>query len=176
MPAGIRPTTDKIRKAVFDIIGHDLEGLSFLDLFAGSGAVGLEAMSLNASRVLFVEKESRFAEVASENFSALNPKNRDQNSPFSQVVCSDTFFAIKQFHRKAEKFDIIFADPPYGVDLAKKTLKTLEGYDILTPNGLIIIQHDKKEILPQVHGRICLVRERKYGGSYLSIFKVKDNE
>ena len=176
MPAGIRPTTDKVRKAVFDIIGHDLEGLSFLDLFAGSGSVGLEAISLGASHVLFVEKESRFAEVISENFSALNQKTPDRYSPFSQVVCSDAFFAIKQFHRKGEKFDIVFAAPPYGVDLAKKTLKTLEGYDILAPNSLIIIQHDKKEILPQVHGRICLVRERKYGGSYLSIFKVKNNE
>ncbi len=171
MPAGIRPTKDVIRKAIFDIIGQDLEGMAFLDLFAGSGAVGLEALSRGAKRVVFVEKDPRCVGVINENLEILNKDHVIGPEQNSFVFNADTFPAIKQMNKKGEKFDFIFVDPPYYAQLAKKTLKTLLAYDIVQPNNLIIIQHEKRETLPDSEGRFLLVREKKYGGSILSILR-----
>lgn len=171
MPAGIRPTQDLIRKSVFDFLGQDLAGLSFLDLFAGSGAIGLEALSRGAKRVVFVEKDPRCADVINENLTILNKNQAIDPGQSSFVINSDTFPTIKQMNKKGEKFDIIFVDPPYYADLAKKTLKTLLAYDIVQPNNLIIVQREKRETLPDPEGRFLLVRERKYGGSILTIIR-----
>ena len=171
MPQGVRPTQDKTRKAIFDIIGQDLEGMVFLDLFAGSGAVGLEAVSRGAKRVIFVENDPRCVEVLQDNLTALNIASLKEGAFFYRVICADVFFTTKRFHKESERFDIIFSDPPYGRDLAKKTLKTLGAYDILSANSLIIVQHDKREILPDCEGRIFRIREKKYGDSLLSIFQ-----
>ena len=175
MPLGVRSTQDLVRKAFFDIIGQDLEGLTFLDLFAGSGAIGLEAISRNAKRVFFVEGDARCAAVIQENLSTIGIASRDNFGLSHFVMNKDAFVAIKDLSRRAEKFDIIFADPPFGVDLAKKTLKTLEGYDIVHPTSLVIIQHDKKESLPDMPGRFLRVKEKKYGKSILTLFKIHSN-
>ena len=171
MPAVIRPTPDIIRKAIFDIVGQSLEGMRFLDLFAGSGAVGIEAISRSAKNVIFVEKDSRCYDIIEENLKVLNIVSLQNDTPSYFVINADTFVAIKQFHQRGERFDIVFVDPPYQRGLAKKTLKTLSAYDILHPNSIIIIQHDKNEILPEAEGRILSVRERKYGNSFVSIYR-----
>ncbi|HOW36603.1 MAG TPA: 16S rRNA (guanine(966)-N(2))-methyltransferase RsmD [Candidatus Omnitrophota bacterium] len=174
MPEGIRPTSDLIRRAVFDILGHDLEGLDFLDLFAGSGSVGLEAISRNAKRVVFVEKEGLCAKVIQENLTLLKITGYDTyQSPFF-VINSDTFSVIRQMHKRGEKFNIVFIDPPYGLELAKKTLKTLIPCDILHRNCFIVLQHDKKESLPAEEGRFSLITQRRYGNSFLSIYEGKE--
>jgi len=170
MPAWIRPTPDKVRKALFDIIGQDLGGLSFIDLFAGSGAVGLEAASRGAKRVVFVEKEERCADVIGENITTLSIRPYEKRDGAVSVICSDAFKAIKEFAKNGEKFDFVFIDPPYERQLGKKALKTLSGYDILHPNSTIIIQHGKREILPESEGRILRVREQKYGATVLSFY------
>ena len=172
MPKDIRPTPDRLRKSIFDTIGQDLSGLSFLDLFAGSGAVGLEAVSYRARHAVFVESNSLCAEVIHKNLEILK-LTADESDAFCEVINSDCFFAIKQLHRKGERFNILFIDPPYRLDLAKKTLKTLEAYDILHPNCLVIVQHDKREILPEASGRILRVKEKKHGDSLLTIYKAK---
>src|SRR3989338_4091486 len=118
MPEGIRPTQDRTRKAIFDIVGQDLQGLDFLDLFAGSGAVGLEALSRGARRVVFVEKEMRYADVISKNITTLNIESYKNGVYCSDVIGTDVFFAMKQLNKKKERFDIIFLDPPYGMELA----------------------------------------------------------
>ncbi len=171
MPQGIRPTQDKTRKAIFDILGQEVEGIIFLDLFAGSGAVGLEAVSRKAKQVVFVEKDSRCADVIIENITSLRGNSYGKDSHLFSVIKGDAFVVIKNFSAQDKKFDIVFADPPYGLDLAKKTLKTLMAYDILHPNSFIIIQHEKKEILPDFEGRILRVREKKYGDSRVTVFR-----
>lgn len=171
MPAGIRPTQDLVRKAIFDTIGNDLAGFSFLDLFSGSGALGLEAISRGAKKVIFVEKNMLCANTINENLKTLGIDYHDYSEYAYFVMNADAFVAAKDLNRRKEKFDIIFADPPYGADLAKKILKDLVGYDIVHPNSLIIMQHDKHEILPESLGRFLRVRERKYGTSRISIYK-----
>jgi 16S rRNA G966 N2-methylase RsmD len=88
-----------------------------------------------------------------------------------EILQTDAFAAIKLFARQERKFDMIFIDPPYGRGLAKKALKTLEGYDILQPNCIVFIQCEKGEILPDQQGRIVLFRRKKYGSTRLSIYQ-----
>lgn len=171
MPSGIRPTQDVVRKAIFDTIGNDLKGFSLLDLFAGSGAVGLEAISRGAQKVIFIEKNMHCADTINENLKALGADQHDYGEYAYFVMNADAFAAAKGLHRRKETFDIIFADPPFGADLAKKILKDLVGYDIVHRNSLLIIQHEKREILPESSGRFLRVRERKYGSSRISIYQ-----
>ncbi|MFH1281994.1 MAG: 16S rRNA (guanine(966)-N(2))-methyltransferase RsmD [Candidatus Omnitrophota bacterium] len=163
MPKGIRPTQDKVRKAVFDILG-DIEGLTFLELFAGSGAVGLEALSRGASELTVIESNRESIMAIKRNIellkvTACNLYNLEADK------------AAKLLSLNKKSFDIIFIDPPYNRDMAKKILQTLEGYDILTAHGLIIVQHSKAELLPKDSLRFSLIKEARYGDTWLSIFR-----
>lgn len=163
MPKDIRPTQDKVRKALFDILA-DITGLSFLDLFAGSAAVGIEAASRDAEEVVFVENNKNCVKIINDNFRSLGGLNY-------RVIGSDAFAAIKELCGQRRRFDIIFLDPPYYKDMAKKTLQTLSAYDILAPVGFIIIQHFKKDILPEASGDLVLFRQARYGDSLLSFYR-----
>ena len=171
MPKDMRPSQNILRKAIFDILGQDMEGLEFLELYAGSGAVGFEALSCGAKKVTFVEKEERCARVIEGNQKLLIIKAAGKPLGQCEILNTDTFWAIKQLAQNKRKFDIVFIDPPYGHELAKKTLKTLMAYDILHPNCFIIVEYHKHETLPELEGRFSLIRERKYGASYLAIFE-----
>ncbi len=171
MPQWIRPTQDKLRKAVFDILGQDLEGMSFLDGFAGSGAVGLEALSRGAGKVLFVEKDTRCAALIEKNLRLLFVNKDAKESGRAEVIPSDIFSTIKRLSAREEEFDILFFDPPFRQGLAKKILKTLVGHDIVRANSLVIIQHAREETLPSQEGSFILMREKRYGLSLLTIYQ-----
>jgi len=185
-PLGIRPTQDKVRKALFDILG-DIEGNSFLELFSGTGAVGLEAASHGAIEVVFVEKDQKCSQVIEANLSLLGYLRYS-------VMALDSLIAIKELHKKNKQFDIIFLDPPYykkevprnrseisdcsgsmagreNEPLTKKTLQMLSCYDILTENGFIIVQHFKKDNLPDALGDLALFRQSRYGDTLLSFYR-----
>jgi 16S rRNA (guanine(966)-N(2))-methyltransferase RsmD len=197
MPKGIRPTQNKVRKALFDILG-EINGLSFLELFAGSGAVGFEALSQGAKEVVFVEKDRKCIEKIEENLSVLAFSPACRPGRRSRVLALDALVAIKQLGESGEKLDIIFLDPPYykrkvprhyvsrsslgdsgskvavmGESLSKKTLQTLGAYDILAPNGFIVVQHFKKDKLPGESGQLVLVKEARYGDTLLSFYRKK---
>jgi len=163
MPKGIRPTQDKVRKAIFDILG-DVKDLSFLDLFAGSGAVGLEAASRGARELTLVEYSPGCLRAIKKNAASL--KLADYNLyPQKVEGCIRILAGDKQ------KFDLIFFDPPYYAEIAKKILQMLAAYDILSPNGFIIIQHFKKDSLPDTLGALCLWKQARYGDTALSFYK-----
>ena len=171
MPKDIRPSQNILRKAIFDIFGQDLEGVEFLELYAGSGAVGFEALSCGAKKVTFVEGETRCVKVIEKNQELLTIKAAGQPLGQCEIMNMDAFWAIKQLAQTKRKFDMVFLDPPFGHDLPKKTLKTLMAYDILHPNCFIIVQYHKHESLPDLDGRFSLIRERTYGTSFLTIFE-----
>lgn len=166
-PDGIRPTQSMVTKSLFDMLGQELDGVMILDVFAGSGSIGLEALSRGARHCTFVEKDAKCAEVIRKNTALLGIENYS-------LINSDAFATIKQLAGKGERFDLVFMDPPYGRDLAKKSLKTLEGYDILQPASIVIIKHEKQEILPKSSGQLSHFRTKKYGGTVLSIYQVAD--
>lgn len=169
MPAGIRPTQNVVRKAVFDMLGQDLTGQSFLELFAGSGAMGYEAFSRGAAPVIMIDHDPKCLRVLEKNREIL-AVDEAENGHECHILEEDAFAAIKQFARQGRTFDVVFLDPPYVKDLAKKALKTLEAYVILQPNSRLIIEHDAHEILPEGEGRIHLFRRKNYGGKVLSIY------
>lgn len=175
MPVEIRPTQNLLRQAVFDVIGHDLTDLTFLDLFAGSGAMGLDAISRNAQKVVMVERDFKNAELIRKNLELLEINWSVEGH---YIVQGDVFASIKQLAYEQRRFDVVFADPPYRGDLAKKTLKTLGSYDILQPSSLIIIQCDQTEskgLPPDLDGRFLIVRQKIYGASVLTVYGPKDS-
>jgi 16S rRNA (guanine(966)-N(2))-methyltransferase RsmD len=159
----IRPTQDNVRKAVFDILG-DLEGASFLELFAGSGAVAFEALSRGAAEAVLVEYNADCLLAIRKNIASLK-------ETACSVYPAQVDRAIKEFHRQARHFDIIFSDPPYYRGLAKKTLQSLSAYDILAPDGFLIMQHFKKDDLPVSAGDLTLFKQKSYGDSSLAFYK-----
>ncbi|MBU3958891.1 MAG: 16S rRNA (guanine(966)-N(2))-methyltransferase RsmD [Candidatus Omnitrophica bacterium] len=164
MPGGgIRPTQNKARKGLFDILGN-ITGLSFLELFAGSGAIGLEALSAGAREAVFVEKDSGCREKIKENLEACGLSD-------PRIIALDVFVALKKLGQRRERFDIIFLDPPYHRELAKKTLQSLSACDILAPAGFVIVQHFKKDNLPDKLGDLTLVKQARYGDTILSFYR-----
>ncbi|MEI8010865.1 MAG: 16S rRNA (guanine(966)-N(2))-methyltransferase RsmD [Candidatus Omnitrophota bacterium] len=168
MPAHIRPTQNILRKAVFDIIGHDLEGIRFLDLFGGSGAVGMEALSCGASEVVWVERDPLCVKVIRENLELFKPADRGLKA---EVLPLDAFSAIKTFARDKRFFDIVFFDPPFDQKLGRKTLKTLLSHDILTPQSYIIGQYGLNETLEDTGGLFTVLKDKKYGTSCLTVLE-----
>jgi len=162
-PKSIRPTQGKVRKALFDILGY-IEGLSFLELYAGSGAVGLEAVSRGVKDLTLVEYNRDCLLAIKKNIESLKVKS-------CALYPKEVNQAIKALSDSGKKFDIIFMDPPYHKDLVKKTLQTLSAYDILAPNGFIIVQHFKKDSLPDTLGVLTLFKQHKYGDTLLSFYR-----
>jgi len=180
LPKEIRPTQGLVRKALFDILG-DIEGLSFLELFAGSGAVGFEAVSRGVTDLTLVEYNRNCLMAIRKNIESLKPKACD-------LYPKEAGDAIEAFHKDKRKFDIIFLDPPYyrpeghGLasdsqshkEMSKKILQMLGAYDILAPNGFVVVQHFKKEQLSKESGKLTLIKESRYGDTLLSFFKKKE--
>ncbi|MDD5255868.1 MAG: 16S rRNA (guanine(966)-N(2))-methyltransferase RsmD [Candidatus Omnitrophica bacterium] len=170
MPAGMRPTQNKERKAIFDILG-DIGGLSFLELFAGSGAVGLEAASRGVKELVLVEHNRNCLAAVRRNIAALKPQLKPQDC---SVYPFEAERAIVMLHSRKRVFDIIFMDPPYYRDAAKKTLQIMGAYDIVARNGLVVVQHFKKDTLPDALGDLHLLRQFHYGDTVLSVYRKKE--
>jgi len=166
MPAGIRPTQNVVRAAIFDLLGHDLSGLSFLELFAGSGAVGLEAISRGADEVVMVEHNDLNARTIRENGELLGI---DLGGNFS-LIHADAFSTVKRLSEEARRFDIVFFDPPYGRKLAKKILNLLDRSDILHPQSWVLVQVESSEKL-EIPETFTVFTQRRYGSSYLTLLQ-----
>ncbi len=172
MPPGIRPTQNIARKSIFDTLGQDLEGLKFLDLFAGSGAIGLEAISRGCAQVTFVENNLHCCGVIKENLGLLG-LSASASEAYYHALNLDAFAAIEFLFGQHKIFDIIFIDPPYVGELAKKALKTLSAYDILTANSWVVVQHVNKENLPSKEGNLEIFRQKAFSKTLLSFYQRK---
>lgn len=172
MPKGIklRPTQDKVRQAIFNILG-DLSGLNVLELFAGTGALGMEALSRGAGRVTFVENNSRCAEAIRANLESLGIE------PFRyDIIRTNALSVLPRLEKGQEKYDIVFSDPPYHQGMARKCLINLDSYDILSQTGLAVIEHSAKDELTLDLTNLVPEKERRYGNTIVSIFRRKRYE
>ena len=167
-PKGIRPTEERVRKAFFDIMA-DVSGMSFLELFAGSGAMGFEALSQGASTVLFVEKDRQAVKAIEINLKKLGISSQ------AELVCADVLQFIPVLAKNKRKFDLIFLDPPYYRGMAEKTLQILAEYDILQNPGYLIIQHFKRDPLPDRQGGFVLFKQSRYSDALLSFYRKEGN-
>jgi len=152
-PHGLRPTLEKVREAIFSII--DVDGKSFLDVYAGTGAVGLEAFSRGADEVWFIERSPKIIGFLKRNIESLDVEN-------AKVIKGN---AIQVLKRLEKKFDVVFLDPPYDRGLVQKTLDVLKG---VTGNGsFVIIEHSPREIFDT--GGFSTYRQKRYGDTSLTI-------
>lgn len=159
-----RPTSDFLRETLFNLLGP-LQNKTFLDLFAGSGSVGLEAASRGAQGVFFVEKNKHLVEVIKKNIQTCC---LDINC---RVIAGDIEFGLRDLFRKKCEMDIIFADPPYNKGIVETTLKLFSKHNILRKEGIIVIQHSIKETFGELADNIYQTDKRKYGDNALTFFK-----
>ena len=167
LPAGsrIRPTADRVKESLFNIL-HSVEGSSFLDLFAGSGNVGLEALSRGARFATFVEKDLRLVGTLEENLVQLGFAAR------AEVIPADAERGLARLAQGGNRFDIIFADPPYDQGLALGTLEWPDMRKALAENGIIVLQHSVREIPEGLQAHPWIVADqRRYGDTVLSFLK-----
>ncbi len=166
--ADVRPTKDRIREALFNILTEQVIGADVLDLFAGSGAFGIEAISRGAKSAAFVDNKKECAEVIKENLRGLEVENKRVS-----VFKMDAFKAIDKLGNEGKKFDIIFLDPPYYKTMAKKCLLKLNERDILKTHCVIVAEHHEKDALPAETGNISSYRTARYGDIDLTFYRVK---
>ena len=176
MPRGVemRPTQDKVREALFNILG-DITGRKVLELFAGSGAFGIEAISRGAVSVTFVDNNFRCCRTIRSNLESLGISESKYTIIKGSALTIPEKFRAQKFRAPAPefgKFDIVFMDPPYYRNMAKKCLINVDSYDIVAPVGLVMVEHFKKDTLEVAElERLVFVDERRYGDTVITILR-----
>lgn len=159
----VRPTPDRVKEALYNIIQFEVEGRVFLDLFAGSGQIGIEALSRGAKLAVFVDASKESVSVVEQNLKATGFSDR------AKVVNMDSMAYLMQKH---QKFDIAFLDPPYRSGLLERVLNQVaEGMNL---GGTIICEHPADEELPDSAGEFQKARSYRYGKIYLTLYRHKD--
>lgn len=161
----VRPTSDRVKQALFNVLGARVPGSRVLDLFAGSGGLGIEALSRGAQEVLFVEVDPRAASVLKENLATLGAGER------ATVWRQDVFSAIAKLAGGTRPFDLVLADPPYRHGLAARTVEAVAGAGLLAAGGLLVIEHDPREELPEASAALERVRADRYGDTCLTYYR-----
>lgn len=162
----VRPSSGRLREALFSILDPRLRGASFLDLFAGIGSAGIEALSRGASRIVFVEKDARTARALAENLAACGAGAE------CRILRRDAFAALRELDRSGERFSIVFADPPYGGRSLPRLLRAIAGGGLLEEAGLLVVEHRAGDLPPTPEGLVPL-REERYGSSALAFYEMR---
>ncbi|MBF0555122.1 MAG: 16S rRNA (guanine(966)-N(2))-methyltransferase RsmD [Nitrospirae bacterium] len=166
----LRPTSAKVRESLFNIIRQRVPGSSFADLYAGSGAVGFEALSRGAGHVVFVDIDRHVINTIERNPAFCN-------NPLNAAICGDAVGIVNKSaseplrRRVSAPFDIVFADPPYGSGEIERLLPTLEHSWILSAHdALVIVEHPTKKQMPEETGSLIFLRTYRYGDTSLSVY------
>ena len=159
---GTRPTADRVRQSLFDALGQRMDGLLVLDLYAGTGALGLEALSRGAARAVLVENDARACGVIFHNLAALRYDDR------CRVVRAELPAALAQL--RGERFDLVFSDPPYALRAAQQTLDGLAQNGLLEPGARVVLEMDRREPQPMAPEGLELVDERPYGDTRVLVY------
>jgi len=171
----LRPTSDRLRETLFNILGSAVEGSRFLDVFAGTGAVGVEALSRGAIEAIFIEHHAPAAKLIRRNLDSLGITRG------ATILTADALTALEKLAARyapaTPPLNFVFADPPYAAhDDYGRTLDFLSSdrATFLAPNGLIIFEHHHKFALPEPSGRLIRIRLLKQGDAALSFFRLAD--
>jgi 16S rRNA (guanine966-N2)-methyltransferase len=159
---GLRPTADRVKEALYNIIGPRITGATLLDLFAGTGGIGIEALSRGAATVVFADCNPASLRLVRENLAMLPPH------PEIRVLPLDAEQAIRLLSREQCSFDLIFLDPPFEAGLLPRTMQTIHAAKLLAPEGWLIAEHSSRTELEAGDWR--LFEKRVYGEITLSFF------
>ncbi|QLG41446.1 MULTISPECIES: 16S rRNA (guanine(966)-N(2))-methyltransferase RsmD [unclassified Paenibacillus] len=161
---GTRPTTDKVKEALFSMIGPYFEGGTALDLFAGSGGLGIEALSRGMDKAVFVDLESKSIEVIRANLKAT--KLEDQ----AAIYRNDASRALKALAKRSTQFDLVFLDPPYRMKNGDELMLTMHELGLLEPEATIVLEYESKYNYPEQFGPFEQTRKALYGETAVSIY------
>ena len=157
-----RPTTDRVKEGMFSALQFELEGRKVLDLFAGTGQLGIEALSRGAAAATFVERRADAVRLIRENLKVTDLTDR------ARVVQGDSMEFLRSLR---EKFDIILLDPPYEAGLLEPVLETIAGFDILSPHGIIVAEHPLGRELPALETPYAIHRTYRYGKIAMTVYR-----
>ena len=161
---GTRPTMDRVKESMFAMIQDYLKSSIALDLFAGSGSLGIEAISNGAKICYFNDNNPEVIKTLNKNIDNLNIKDK------AKVILSDWKKSLNNFSNQNLKFDLIFVDPPYDYDVYEKILIKVSELNLLNPNGLIILEHHNLN-LKDTYNNLYLYKQKKYGNKTVNIYK-----
>ncbi|MDD6043488.1 MAG: 16S rRNA (guanine(966)-N(2))-methyltransferase RsmD [Eubacteriaceae bacterium] len=159
----VRPTTDKVKESIFNIIMNHVWGAVCVDLFAGTGNLGLEALSRGAAKCYFGDNSRDSINLIKTNVKKCNAESK------SVIIAGDY---SKTLGRINEKIDIFFLDPPYKDGLYENCLETIESLDLLSEEGIIVAEHGVRDYVPQQVGKLEILKQRKYGKIMVTIYGV----
>ncbi len=163
--AEIRPTSDRVRGAIFSMLTSRIGSfnqLKVLDIFAGTGAMGLEALSRSAATVIFIDNGRQARKLIESNCQRCKLERN------AQIITENSQSALPRLH--GQQFDVIFMDPPYNKDLIPEIIQLIEQYDLLANNGIICAEEDKKAVVPEQIGTITQLDQRNYGNTAIYLF------
>lgn len=163
----VRPTSDRVKESLFNIIGSRVVDADFLDLFAGSGSVGIEALSRGARSCVFVELQTAHLRVVAENLQTTGLRDR------AELIRRDARAALKDLGNRGRRFDLIFVDPPYGQELVPQSLALIDDCGVLAEGGWVICEHHGKDQVPDAAGGLHRFREVVFGETVLSIYRAE---
>lgn len=166
----VRPTSDRVKESLFDMLGEKIKDSRVLDVFAGTGSLGIEALSRGAAQAVFVDNSPRSVHCVRENLM------RARLTEQATVLQRDAWHALQQLAGASRRFDIIFCDPPYNKGLAAKALAAVDALDLLTPAGLLVVEHSQHEAMAEKTARLKKVRAVKYGETLLSVYRAQNEE
>jgi 16S rRNA (guanine966-N2)-methyltransferase len=163
-PRGLdtRPTADRVKESVFNILGDIVIAAQVLDIFAGTGNLGLEALSRGAKTAVFIDNNTESIDIIKENAS------HTKLGEHSQVYKSDVLKALDRLEQNNQSFDLIFCDPPYNKGLIHAVLQKINNHSILKTNGVLVMEHSKHEKIADEWETLQLKRVERYGETLIS--------
>jgi 16S rRNA (guanine966-N2)-methyltransferase len=168
----IRPTSDRTRESIFNILSSifdTFDGTQVLDLYAGTGALGIEALSRGAHKATFIEMEKQALAVLQHNVSFM------KNPAVYEIIGTSVASAIKLLQQRGERFDLIFMDPPYGKNLVQTTLEALAVAALFSQQALVLCEYFIRDSVLEQYGPLRRFDTRRYGQTLVSFFKVTDS-
>lgn len=162
----VRPTADRVKEALFNILPRDLSGARILDLFAGSGNLSIEALSRSAAHAVLIESSEQSAAIIRENLRHVGFTAQ------AEVWVAPVARSLRTLARRSDSFDYIFLDPPYDRELAGDSLELIARCDLLRAGGTLVIEHSARERLNEIYGRLRLHDQRRYGDTRLSFYRI----
>jgi len=165
----LRPTSDRVKESIFNILREEIEGGMVLDLFAGTGNLGIEALSRGAKKVIFVEKGRHALGLILRNLAQFGLEGR------SEVIPIDANRAIGILKQRGKTFDLIFMDPPYEKGLIEKTLMKLSSHQIYHKDSILVVEHHRRELLPPIINGWNLIRQRQMGETVISFLTPRED-
>jgi 16S rRNA (guanine(966)-N(2))-methyltransferase RsmD len=161
----VRPTGDSVKETLFGLLAGSVEGASVVDLFGGVGALGIEALSRGARSSLFVEVDAVALKYLAQNLEAVGAAGD------SEVMKGDVFKCARRLSDGGRRFDIVFADPPYGRGYVIRLFETLQGAPLAESGGVFVLQHHRREPAGAVGAGLEMYKRREFGDTVVSMFR-----